>query len=103
MIVDFFKKLFGGTTSDKHPLDGATRKAMEAQAPYKLEPPTLNLNDEASWPFPTAEEKPAPAKIVAKKAPAKKSAPAKKAPAKKSAPAKKAPAKKAPAKKSTSK
>lgn len=81
--------------------DGATHQAQEAEAPYKLEPPTLNEHV-PDWPFPTAvgvrQETAKPAvkkKASAKKTTAvKKAAPAKKTAAKKPVAAKKAPAKK---------
>ena len=91
-----------GKKYEEAALDGATRQAQEAEAPYKLEPPTLG---EGSWPFPTAvgvkQETVEPA--VNKKAPAKKTTAAKKAaPAKKTAAKKPVAAKKAPAKKTKS-
>ena len=96
-----YRSMQKGKEHEEAALDGATRRAQEAEAPYKLEPPTLG---EGAWPFPTAvgvkqtaEPKPkaVPAKsTAAKKAPAKKTTAAKKAPAKKTTAAKKAPAKK---------
>ena len=100
-ILNTIKSWFFGDApkTDSHPLDGATRRAMEAEAPYKieppLEPPTLN---ESGWPFPTsmpvegAGVVPVTAMTPAKKtrAPAK---PKAKAPAKTTKATAKAPAK----------
>jgi len=91
-----------GREHEDSAMEAATRRAKEAEAPYKVEPPSLNP---ASWPFPTAVGvKQETAEPVAKKAPAKKTAAAKKAtPAKKAAPAKKTAAKKTAAKKTPAK
>ena len=93
-----YRSIQNGKKYEEAALDGATRRAQEAEAPYKLEPPTLG---EGAWPFPTAVGvKQETVEPVAKKAPAKKTtaakkaAPAKKAVAKKTTAAKKAPAKK---------
>ena len=89
-----------GREHEDSAMEAATRRAQEAAAPYKIEPPSLQQGE---WPFPTAvgvkkeaEPKPkaVPAKsTAAKKAPAKKTTAAKKTAATKTA-FKKAPAKK---------
>lgn len=94
-----YRSVQNGKKHEEAALDGATRRAKEAEAPYKVEPPSLNP---ASWPFPTAVGvKQETAEPVAKKAPAKKTAAAKKATPAKTTAAKKTAAKKTPAKKTT--
>ena len=97
-----YRSVQNGKKHEQAALDGATRRAREAAAPYKVEPPSLQQGE---WPFPTAVgvKKPAEPKL---KAVAAKSTPAKKAPAKKTTAAKKTAAtktaaKKAPAKKTS--
>ena len=76
-----YRSIQNGKKYEEAALDGATRRAQEEEAPYKLEPPTLG---EGAWPFPTTVGvKQETVEPVAKKAPAKKTTTAKKAPAKK--------------------
>jgi len=91
-----------GKEHEDSAMEAATRRAKEAEAPYKVEPPSLNP---VGWPFPTAVGvKQETAEPVAKKAPAKKATASKKAtPAKKAAPAKKTATKKTAAKKTPAK
>lgn len=79
-------------SSDKHPLDIVNDNAVEKQAPYKVEPPKVDVNlvlgvPEIKTVIPESATE--TSKPEAKKAPAKKAAPAKKTAAKKAAPAKK--------------
>lgn len=104
MLIEFIKKLFGigKTESTSHPLDGATRRAQEAAAPYKVESPTLNekaKTEQAPPPAPVKKKpaKPAPVAVAAAPAPA----PAKKTPAKPATKVEDKAPKKAPVKKKT--
>ena len=92
-----YRSVQNGKKHEQAALDGATRRAQEAAAPYKIEPPNLQ---EGEWPFPTAvgvkkQAEPKPKAVAAK------STAAKKAPAKKTTAATKTATKKTPAKKTS--
>jgi len=105
-----YRSVQNGKKHEQAALDGATRRAQEAAAPYKIEPPSLQQGE---WPFPTGvgvavegaglvePPKPKPKAVPAKSTAAKK-APAKKNTAVKKTAATKTAAKKAPAKKTKS-
>jgi len=80
-----YRSVQNGKKHEQAALDGATRRAQEAAAPYKVEPPNLQ---EGEWPFPTAVGVKKPAEPQPKAVAAKNTA-AKKAPAKKTSGTKK--------------